>query len=227
MNHVSKPKKLAVALAASVMAATFAPPAHALFGGSGVAQEITQVLSWALQYQQMIEEFQQLEETYRSLNGARGMEELVNDPEIRKYLPEDYANILEQGYGNWAELHKLLEDPVSSDELYKQAKKQIAIDEAMAQEAYRQASKRIKDIQTLLDKLKDVNDAKDIADLQGRIQSEQAMIQNEQVKLSMLRSLQEIQAAKFQEKATQNVLDSIHARPLIYGNTNTTEDEEQ
>ena len=175
----------------------------------GVAQEVTQVISWALQYQQMVEEFQQLEETYRSLNGARGMEELVNNPEIRKYLPEDYAGVLQQGYGNWLELRQLLESIEGNKSIYDRTRDKLAIDEAMTQEAYRQASKRIQDIQVLLDKLKDTPDAKDIADLQGRIQAEQAMIQNERVKLSMLQSLQAIEARKLAEQTSIKLIESF------------------
>lgn len=175
----------------------------------GVAQEVTQVISWALQYQQMVEEFQQLEETYRSLNGARGMEELVNNPEIRKYLPEDYAGVLQQGYGNWLELRQLLESTEGNKSIYDRTRDKLAIDEAMTQEAYRQASKRIQDIQVLLDKLKDTPDAKDIADLQGRIQAEQAMIQNERVKLSMLQSLQAIEARKLAEQTSIKLIESF------------------
>lgn len=188
--------------------ASFTSSTSAFYGG--VAQEVTQIISWALQYQQMVEEFQQLEETYRSLNGARGMEELVNNPEIRKYLPEDYAGILQQGYGNWIELRELLESSIGDKTFYDKTRDKLAIDEAMTQEAYRQASKRIQDIQVLLDKLKDTHDAKDIADLQGRIQAEQTMIQNERVKLAMLQSLQEIEARKLHKQNSMEFVKSLN-----------------
>ncbi len=199
------PKKIILAITVTIMA-SFTSSTSAFYG---VAQEVTQVISWALQYQQMVEEFQQLEETYRSLNGARGMEELVNNPEIRKYLPEDYAGVLQQGYGNWLELRQLLESTEGNKSIYDRTRDKLAIDEAMTQEAYRQASKRIQDIQVLLDKLKDTPDAKDIADLQGRIQAEQAMIQNERVKLSMLQSLQAIEARKLAEQTSIKLIESF------------------
>lgn len=200
------PKKIILAITVTIMA-SFTSSTSAFYGG--VAQEVTQIISWALQYQQMAEEFQQLEETYRSLNGARGMEELVNNPEIRKYLPEDYAGVLQQGYGNWLELRQLLESTEGNKSIYDKTRDKLAIDEAMTQEAYRQASKRIQDIQVLLDKLKDTPDAKDIADLQGRIQAEQAMIQNERVKLSMLQSLQAIEARKLAEQTSIKLIESF------------------
>ncbi len=203
-------KKLAASVA--LAGAAFAPvgSAHAFFGGgSNIATERTQVASWAAQYIQMIEQYQQLVATYNSLNGARGFHRLVNNPEIRKYLPEDYANILNQGYGNWQELRRILDDPIGTKNVYKNRRDQLAIDEAMVQEAYRQASKRIRDIQVLLDKLRDTSDAKDVSDLQARIQAEQAMIQNERVKLAMLTDLQNVQQRKFAQQARVNTIKSL------------------
>lgn len=203
-------KKLAASVA--LAGAAFAPvgSAHAFFGGGAdIATEHTQVASWAAQYIQMIEQYQQLVATYNSLNGARGFHRLVNNPEIRKYLPEDYANILNQGYGNWQELRRILDDPIGTKNVYKNRRDQLAIDEAMVQEAYRQASKRIRDIQVLLDKLRDTSDAKDVSDLQARIQAEQAMIQNERVKLAMLTDLQNVQQRKFAQQARVNTIKSL------------------
>lgn len=204
-------KKLAASVA--LAGAAFAPvgSAHAFFGGgANIATERTQVASWAAQYIQMIEQYQQLVATYNSLNGARGFHHLVNNPEIRKYLPEDYANILSQGYGNWQQLRRLLDDPIGTKNLHRRARDQLAVDEAMVQEAYRQASKRIRDIQVLLDKLRDTNDAKDTADLQVRIQAEQAMIQNENVKLAMLKNLQEVESRKLTEMSRANRVKSLN-----------------
>ena len=55
----------------------------------------------------------------------------------------------------------------------------------------------------------DTSDAKDVSDLQARIQAEQAMIQNERVKLAMLKDLQEVQQRKFSEQASLNAVSSL------------------
>jgi len=67
---------------------------------------------------------------------------------------------------------------------------QLAIDEAMALESYKQASRRFGDIQVLLDKINDASipDAKDMVDLQARIQAEQVMMQNEASKIAMMKN---------------------------------------
>ena len=179
-------KTVSVAAAAAALAFT-AIPANAFlgFGGSNIAKETTQIASWIAQYAQMVQEYNQLVEEYRSLNGIRGMASLVNNPQLRRYLPDEYKNILSQGYGDWQALRTALDNPVGSSNLQKLRRDQLAIDEAMALESYKQASRRFGDIQVLLDKINDASipDAKDMVDLQARIQAEQVMMQNEASKI--------------------------------------------
>ena len=200
-------KTVSVAAAAAALAFT-AIPANAFlgFGGSNIAKETTQIASWIAQYAQMVEEYKQLVEEYRSLNGIRGMASLVNNPQLSRYLPDEYTNLLSHGYGDWQALRTALDNPVGSSNLQKLRRDQLAIDEAMALESYKEASHRFGDIQVLLDKINDASipDAKDMVDLQARIQAEQVMMQNEASKIAMMKNLQEIQKQKMQEQARIN-----------------------
>lgn len=97
---MAKFKKLATIIATAALTTAAVTPAHALFGGGGGgAKEITQITSWAAQYIQMVREYNQLVAEYSSLNGIRGMADLVNNPTARKYLPDDYMSVLSTGYG--------------------------------------------------------------------------------------------------------------------------------
>lgn len=200
-------RTVSVVAAAAALAFT-ALPANAFlgFGGSNIAKETTQIASWIAQYAQMVQEYNQLVEEYRSLNGIRGMASLVNNPQLRRYLPDEYKNILSQGYGDWQALRTALDNPVGSNALYNQRRDQLSIDEAMTLESYKQASRRFNDIQILLDKINDASipDAKDMQDLQARIQAEQVMMQNESAKIAMMKNLQDIQKQKMQERAQRN-----------------------
>jgi len=215
---MAKLKKIATVTAAAMLATAAVTPAHALFGaGRGVATEVTQVASWAAQYIQMVREYNQLVAEYSSLNGIRGMADLVNNPAARKYLPDDYNEALSNGYGDWKALKDILDKDsqnLSTEERYKKVVKQIAIDEAMTAAAYKKASERIRDIQILLNKVNDAPDAKDIADLQGRIQAESAMLQNEQAKISMMVKMQDIQQRKLDQINTEDTRRRIKAQPL-------------
>ena len=216
-------KTVSVAAAAAALAFT-AIPANAFlgFGGSNIAKETTQIASWIAQYAQMVQEYNQLVEEYRSLNGIRGMASLVNNPQLRRYLPDEYNNILSQGYGDWQALRTALDNPVGSSNLQKLRRDQLAIDEAMALESYKQASRRFGDIQVLLDKINDASipDAKDMVDLQARIQAEQVMMQNESSKIAMMKNLQEIQQRKMTAQGRANVKEMRDA-PGSFANIRT------
>lgn len=189
----------AIALALGLAAGN---PAHAgipVIDGANLAQAIQQVVAWAEQYQQMVEQIQEMQRAYNNLSGIRNMGDLVNNPLARKYLPDEYQEILSNGVGQWEAIRNAAKKfeiastslDASSDaaKAFEQVAKQAALNRAGAEEAYKTASKRFQDIQVLLDKVNAAPDAKDIADLQGRIQAEQVMMANEANKLQMLAQL--------------------------------------
>ena len=203
----------AIAMASALAFTTTPASAFLGFGGSNIAKETTQIASWIAQYAQMVQEYNQLVEEYRSLNGIRGMASLVNNPQLRRYLPDEYRDILSRGYGDWQALRSALDNPVGSTNLQKYRRDQLAIDEAMTLESYKQASRRFGDIQVLLDKINDASipDAKDMQDLQTRIQAEQVMMQNEASKIAMMKNLQDIQQRKITAQGRINVREMRNA----------------
>lgn len=184
-----------------------------------MATESTQIASWTAQYLQMIKEYNQLVEQYKSINGVRGMANLVNNPALRKYLPADYKQILDAGYGNWLDIRqaaKIIDitqtsiDPNSdSGKLFIKKVNQLAINKATYEGAFKAASQRFNDIQVLLDKVNDAPAAKDMADLQGRIQAEQVMMANERNKLAMLTSLAKAQEDIYAQQGKEITLKSM------------------
>ena len=203
----------AIAIASAFTFTTTPASAFLGFGGSNIAKETTQIASWIAQYAQMVQEYNQLVEEYRSLNGIRGMASLVNNPQLRRYLPDEYRDILSRGYGDWQALRSALDNPVGSTNLQKYRRDQLAIDEAMTLESYKQASRRFGDIHVLLDKINDANipDAKDMQDLQALIQAEQVMMQNEASKIAMMKNLQDIQQRKITAQGRINVREMRNA----------------
>ena len=180
--------------------------AHAgipVIDATSIAQQIQQVVAWGKQYAQMVQQIAQLQQQFENMSGSRGMASLVNNPASRQYLPADYSTILSSGVGNWAAIRAAAQKfDVSSTTLsggsdaaqaFNQVAKQAALNRAGAEEGYKTASQRFEDIQVLLDKVNNAPDAKDMADLQGRIQAEQVMMQNEANKLQMLQQLSQAQ----------------------------------
>lgn len=200
--------------------------AHAgipVIDASNLAQAVLQVQSWAQQYQQMVQQLQQAQQQFTSMYGIRNMGNLVNNPAGRTYLPGNYSTVLSQGVGQWASIRAAAQKfdvsmtslSASSDsaQAFNQAAKQAALNRATAETAYSTASQRFSDIQVLLDRVNAAPDPKDMADLQGRIQAEQVMMQNEANKLQTLqqlasaqRDLQVQQAREISMKSTKGVM---------------------
>jgi type IV secretion system protein VirB5 len=205
---------------------TVSNAAHAgipVIDASSIAQQILQVSAWAQQYSQMVDQIEKMQTAYENLNGVRDMGSLVNVPSSREYLPADYQTILSDGVGQWETIYNAAKKfdlstsslSPSSDaaQAFQQIAKQAAINRATAEEGYKTSSQRFGDIQVLLDKVNSAPDAKDIADLQARIQAEQVMMQNETNKLQMLAQLAQSQrdlalqqAAERRIKATRGVM---------------------
>ncbi|MDP2027519.1 P-type DNA transfer protein VirB5 [Sulfuriferula sp.] len=201
-----KSMKKLLAMLAAVVGMSMGNAAHAgipVIDATSLVQQVQQVASWVKQYKQMTDQFTQMKQQYDSLNGARGMASLVNNPALRKYLPDDYQTILDSGYGNSAAIRASAK-VLGVDETYMGAATdaakafnsnatQAALNRATTEAGYKQASDRFATIQVLLDKVSAAPDAKDIADLQARIQAEQVMMQNESVKLNMMGQLAQAQ----------------------------------
>jgi len=194
-------------IAAASIAITI--PAHAgVFDGG--ALEITQILSWAKQYQQKQQELDQLREHFESVHGARMMANLVNNPEMRKYLPKEFRNLWQGSYEDSEQVLAILQalPEFDANQLYEQRLKQMAINSALINKAYMEASRRFEDIQVLLDKINDMEDDKEIQDLAARIQAESVMIQNEQTKITMLMKQMDIQEEQRAHQVEQRVIES-------------------
>jgi type IV secretion system protein VirB5 len=187
---------------------------------ASIAQQVQQVAAWAKQYTQMAAQIQNLQDQLKRANGVRGMAGMANNPLSRQYLPADYQTILRDGVGQWSAIRRAAQKfeigatslSAASDaaQAFESVAKQAAINRASAEEGYNSASQRFADIQVLLDKVNDAPDAKDMADLQGRIQAESVMMQNEANKLQMLqflaqsqRDLQTQQAVEISMKSTR------------------------
>jgi type IV secretion system protein VirB5 len=186
---------------------------------ANLAQSVQNIVAWgqqyqqmAMQYQQLVQQYNQTVQTFNSLNGIRGMADLVNTPALRKYLPNQWSeamNLLNApgGYTNLQSsinnirdatrivgLDQTNLDPNSAaGRAFVGSQNQAAMNRALSEEGFSQASDRITAIQSLIDKVNGAPEQKDVLDLQARIQAEQAMVQNESVKLALMSQLQQAQ----------------------------------
>ena len=176
------------------------------------------------QYRVMQQQYQQLQQTYQSISGIRNMAGIANNPLLRQYLPPDYQTVLQLGSGavngQYASLDgaasaikqasKIVDitqtsiDPNSSTgQAYQNSQNQAATNLALASASFQQSSARIAGLQQMLDTVNQAPDEKDILDLQGRIQAEQVMLQNESIRLASLAQLQQAQKDIAQQQARE------------------------
>lgn len=178
---------------------------------------VQQAQDMTAQVNELKKQYDTMQQEYQSISGIRNMGDLVNNPELRKYLPDDYKTILEGGYGNAQSIRDSskvagYENTNPNSETSKAFEKnamQAANNEAVAEEGYRQASKRFDDIQALLNQINTAPDQKTILDLQARIQVEQVMQQNEANKLAMLGQLASAQKDLANQAAIERRIKAI------------------
>jgi len=195
--------------AAVVLGLGVAPAAQATYPVIDVAaikQLVVQIDYWRQQITAMQQELTQLQQTHAALTGPRGMEALLplGDGQ-RNYLPRDWgevAQVLAGQSAQYATLAAAVEAGVEGRAVLS-PERLAAMSEAertsviegrraaaglavMTREAYAQAGARFASLAQLVQAIGQAGDAKAIADLQGRIAAEQAMLENEQAKLGVL-----------------------------------------
>lgn len=210
-------KRIIVACTALLSAQSFAAGIP-VFDAANVMQAITSV-------QQLKAQLEQQKQIYQAMNGSRGMGNLLNDPALKSYLPADWQKVYDQltagglaGLsGSAAEIRKAnqifdcarLQAPNSRYQCEVQAGK-VAHDTAFGLAAYQQSVKRVDQIEALMRRINDTSDAKAIAELNARLQAENALIQNEQIKLQMFQFLSQAKDREIQQRKTEQLYHDTH-----------------
>jgi len=168
-----------------------------------LAQEIK---AWDEQLEGMRLQLGQLQRTTSALTGPRGMEQLLRQtPAARNYLPIDWtglASAVGSGLGidpALAQAARAQRDsnvvlpaaavnrlPPPLQSMLRGERDTIAALQAATRAAYAHSSDRFASLSTLIDEIRATPDAKAIAELQSRIEAEQAMLANESAKLAAL-----------------------------------------
>ena len=211
----------------------------ALYAGSAGAQGIpvidkTAILRWASQLKAMKEQFDalnqqiaQAEQLYGSLNKLTNMADvasLLNNPSIRKALPQNFASVENLLDGNGSGVFgdaasKFLEGnstyQTSANDFYAQELARIQNRNAgqmtLGQQIYEAATKRIDGIDQLRQQISSAIDSKDIADLQARIQVESAFLQTDLLRMQGLQMVQQAQAQVEEQRKAEDWRKRIDA----------------
>jgi type IV secretion system protein VirB5 len=223
----------------SVLVGLSARPAHAQWAVVDVGA-ITQLVNEVAVLEQQLKtarsELTEAQSQYLALTGTRGMEGLLRGID-RNYLPQDFAQVEQVLSGASAEYGALTtavqtlvraKAVLSSSDLDAlspadrslviSARQNAALLAAVSQQALAAASDRFASLQSLIEAMASARDPKADLDLQARIEAEQAMVANEQVKLGQLRQVIEGQAAITAEQRREEAVADVGSlrtlRPL-------------
>jgi len=199
-----------------------------------VKQQIETMLKWKLQYDQMVsqinqmrQQYDQMKQQYTALTGARGLGDILNNPALREYLPEDwqevYDTVKNSGYaGLKGQARSIYEENKIYDACAHLTNNEVRLaceaqavrgaqGKASALAAYDKTKDRFQQIDQLMKHINTTQDPKSIAELQGRIAAEQAMIQNEQTKLQLYKMVSEAEA-QIQDQRERELIAKSSAR---------------
>lgn len=218
-----------MAMRKSMMAAVavLALTTHATYAQGIPVIDKTAILRWASQLEAMKEQFDalnqqiaQAEQLYGSLNKLTNMADvasLLNNPQIRKALPQDFAAIESLLSGNGSGVFgdaaaKFLEGnstyQTSANDFYSQELARIqnrnAGQMSLGQQIYDAATQRIDGIDQLRQQIASASDAKDVADLQARLQAESAFLQTDLLRMQGLQMVQQAQAQVEEQRKAED-----------------------
>ena len=181
---------------------------------ASLAQAVKQVESWQAQLQAMSKQYNQALKHFESLTGNRGFGDLLNDAGLQDYVPKDlgktYQMLRESGQLTMSVGAKTMQQ---ANAIYDCAKApdvtkcqaaygKVLQDTDNFNNAYDKAQKQTKQVQDLIGEISQTNDPKSIAELQARLQGEQAQLQNtsNQIRLMTLLAQQQDKITSQQQR---------------------------
>ncbi|MBP1884758.1 P-type DNA transfer protein VirB5 [Sinorhizobium mexicanum] len=187
---------------------------------TAIAKHIETIAQLKSQLDALNKQIEQAEQLYGSLNKLTDMADVasvLNDPAIRRALPADFNTVedLVKGGGSGAladAASTFLEENsayrTDAEDFYAQELSRIqnrnAGQMSLGQQIYYAATKRIDGIDQLREKIATAADAKDIADLQARLQAETAFLQTDVLRMEGLRMVQQAQAQVDEQRKAED-----------------------
>ena len=210
----------AAAVAIIASAGTAAGQGIPVIDQTAIAKHLESIAQLKSQLDALHEQIEQAQQLYGSLNKLTNMADvasILNDPAIRQALPEDFAAIegLLKGNGSGAfgdAASKFLEGnstyQTSADDFYAKELARVqnrnAGQMSLGQQIYDAATKRIDGIDQLRERISTAGDAKEIADLQARLQAESAFLQTDVLRMEGLQMVQQAQSQVDEQRKTED-----------------------
>lgn len=184
MKLKSIQKTIAVTMvSASLMLGIVSPP---VFAGipttdlGAIAEAIKQTIEMKKQIENQIKQLTELKSQVQAMTGSRNMGNLLKDT-VKSQIPSEWSSLYENVKNT--DYKSVLDGKSYKPETALQL---LANNEAMSQAAYKELSEQLGKIDQLREEINKTQDIKAATDLQNRIATEQAKINNTQAKLDMM-----------------------------------------
>jgi type IV secretion system protein VirB5 len=190
---------LALALAGTGTQATGIP----VIDIANLIQTVQQVINDITKIQNQIQQITQLQQQLASINGSRGLGTVLNNPQLRNYVPAEAYTVVNAvstaGYGGLNGTAKALRDAAmvyncmdldgDARTTCQAALAQPYQHKGLLQDAMKAAAGRLTQIQGLMEQINATADQKAVQEIQARIGAENALLAHELSQIQMLQGL--------------------------------------
>jgi type IV secretion system protein VirB5 len=200
------------------------PTARAQLVVSDPGSLTQQVLSLVKQLEAMakqvalgVQQYNMLKSAYDAATGARSLGDVLDNPLLRKYLPAEWVEIYDRvsklGYNAMTAAQR---DIYAANQAFDTCKRikdederltcealaiQASVKKGLIVPAIQMTAQRALQIRDLQKKMGETKDLKEAAEIQGRIDAEQAQIANSQAELQMFEMQAEAEKELLQQRA--------------------------
>lgn len=216
--------KRAAFLVASLGLSLTGEPARALdivFDPQAYARQFEELQELTKQLDTMKEQLSEAKALYDSMNQLTNVNDiasLLNSDELRHYLPAEFSEIegLIDGSGSGlAGLTDSLDGYLDQNRHYQseannfyaqeldRIARQTGAKHSIGQAVYETASRRIDQLEQLRERVSTAGTAKEVMDLSARLQAEQALLQNEVLRMQGLAMIQQARADMDGQRAAE------------------------
>lgn len=217
LSSLARPaRRVAVAVTCALGVSNASALGIAVIDVSNLAQAIQTVQQMKQTVSTLQQQYQTMTAQYASITGNRGLGQILDSPTLTQYLPSSWQSIYEQvksgslaGISNVADQIESSEGMTASTAGQQRYNDTLAANKAMAMQAYAQMQARLENIQNLMQQSDYTEDPAAKADLQNRLQAENAMIVNEQTRLNLMERLGRIEQQLAERQATQELHNQI------------------
>ena len=203
--------------------------ASMLFGATGanagipvidvaaIVQAVQEVMQSVQQIQNQIRQIQQLQSQLDAVTGARNLGDILNNPALQNYIPANatqlVGNVQSNGYAGLTDAARTLRNAQMTYNCLNlagnertQCQASLAMpyqQQAFMQDAMDASRARIAQIQSLMRQINATPDAKAVAEIQARIEAENAMLQHQQTQINLIRGMAEADARVAESRAKE------------------------